>query len=376
MATKTKKRPTTIPGLEGLDLSGLSPDDVTSIRGQQALVYSPQLNQIRDLHRQLGDQYKQDLSSAGTNADSARMYATKAIPEVQQIFANAKTAAQAGTKTVNGVMDKYGAGDGADPFRRALAREQQSASDRIANEGAKAHQELKDRVTAAESGRQFAIAAAKKDYRKGKDTLSQKLLDILQEQGASTAGMAADIRSSKMQTVAAAEREQAKLDSKAADKAEKHDADESKRIKGVRDTTNSYVRKIADAEADWHSLANDGIPQTRWTQKEDKDGHKSWVQVPVIKDRQQTTARPTPSQIKVAMGEMRDANGHLKYTPGDVHIMLLASQGKPLDAAALAYLKRMKDTRIPRAWIDGTPEYRATLPENIPRGAEDRGRRG
>lgn len=379
MATKTKKRPTTIPGLEGLDLTGLSPDDVTSIRGQQALVYSPQLNQIRDLHRQLTDQYHSDLTSAGTNADSARMYATKAIPEVQQIFHNAKTAAQAGTDTVNGVMDKYGAGSGADPFRRALAREQQSAADRISTEGAKAQQELQDRVTAAESGRQYAITAAKKDYRKGTDTLSQKLLDILQEQGATTAGLAANIRGTKMSTAASVLKDQARLDAKSADKkaaadakaaeqARKDKAAETKRVAGVRTASGDYVNKVADAAAEWKRYTETGIavkipdPDNAGKQIQktyEADGVDSFGRK--VKAGDPVFRQATTNEIRNQLGTMRDTDGHLKYTPGDIHVMLLRRANKPLDAAALGYLRKLANhgVRIPRDWLQAAYGGRA-----------------
>lgn len=109
--------------------------------------------------------------------------------------------------------------------------------------------------------------------------------------------------------------------------------DEEKRIAGVRKATGDFKSKITDGIGDWDLLEREPVPVP---DKEDvKDGKK--IKVP------QKPRKATTDEVRRAMREKG-------YSAQEIHIVLLRRVGKPLDKAAIDYM-RSKGLRIPREWM-------------------------
>jgi hypothetical protein len=332
MATKTKtKKKTTV-----------NPDDLAIIAGQNAVTYGPQINQIRDLTRQADEQYRSDIEAAKSGAKSAIMYASNAIPTVGDIFNRAKADEAKSHKLVTAVV---GVPTANDPFSRALASEAEGQRNRTSTSRTGALTELQNRITGAAAGKQLAITQAKSARSKTRGLLSQKLQDILQEQGAVTSANLTTMRSDRAAARAKTRLEQDKLNAKdqtAADKAAAEKAKaKQKHQTEVHSATSDFTTRIENAMGTWDQYAKKTAPKT-----EIKEVGGKQVEQVVMQDGKPVMEPITPSEVKDLM---LDAG----YTPGEVHIALLRRVGKPMDAAAMRYLRGLKgkNIRIPRAWL-------------------------
>lgn len=336
MATKTKtKKKTTAPPI--------NLDDLAIIGGQNAVTYGPQINQIRDLNRQTDEQYKSDIEAAKSNSSSAQMYAKRAIPTLKDIYHDAAGENSRAHKLVTAVIGPQGN----DPFSRALASEAEGQRNRTTSGKAGSLSEMQDRITGAESGKQFAITQAKRERSKTKGLLSQKLADILQEQGAVTAAGLTTLRTNRdaltQKAQTEADKEQAKTDA-ATKKENAKKREQAAKHKGeVRTATGDLKKRIEDAIGSWAQFATNAAPRT---EIKEVDGKQVETIVLDPKTHKPVMDPATPSEIK---SMMIDAG----YTPGEIHIALLRRVGKPLDSQALTYIKAMKakGVRIPREWL-------------------------
>jgi hypothetical protein len=363
---KKKKTPT----------SSIPPADLAILAGRNAVTYTPQINQVRDLVRQSDEQYRSDIQAAKANAITAATAARNAIPQMRDIYGDARKDTDATHRTASAAVQ--GVGPAADVFSSAQAREQGAARDRLTSARSGALSELQNRIVGAESGRQLAITQARKERGKTRDVLSQKLADILQEQGATSTAALAEMQAGRDAATSKANEKAATQKAKDDAAAQKtKDAATLKRqehIKQVHTATGDYQNKIADAQADWDTFSRKKAPRTETVMENGKpkiDSKTGQVVTRTVVDGKGNVVYdyPTPDELRGMLANVRDANGHIKYTPGDIHIALLVGNGphhpgKPLDAAALAYLKKLAGhgVRIPRAWTQAAYGGNGTAP--------------
>jgi hypothetical protein len=168
----------------------------TKLAQQRAKVrFGPEHSTIGALIGQAQGALASDLSSADAAAKSAIHFAKKSEKPVRQVFAAARTQADAARSDVESAFGKLGGA--ADPFRAATAREQAGAAQRTALAGANALQELTQRKLEAKAGGQYARTAAKQEYRKTVGDLAARLSDLGDREGAFIAAEAGGLKQAR-----------------------------------------------------------------------------------------------------------------------------------------------------------------------------------
>lgn len=336
------------------------------------LEYGPQRNQIRDLWGQTRTQYLNDLSGARQIATGIKTEAAAAEPKVQGIYHDAR----ADLKSSNSFVDKaLAATPGGTPtglsglVTQAMQRERGTA--RNANTAARAGAltELTNRASEAEAGKALAYRAAKGSLLSARKGLTQRLADLSGQSSAKMTALLADMDTATSNARATANKTltsgpyrghtQAAVDAaspgtlRAWERQNTKTAgtgggtkakDNTKHIESVRKESGDFRVRISDAASAWDQYARQRVPKMESVNVGGKD-----VERIVRKDGKPVYETPSPDEIRRQLLAA-------KYTPGEIHIALLRRVGKPLDQAAVNYLKGLagRGVRIPREWLEGT----------------------
>jgi hypothetical protein len=340
--------------------------DTATAQAQIDLQYGPQFRQVRDLWNQTHSQYLNDLSAARETSRAVQRQAKASQPVVQGIY----DTAQKGLKQSNSFVDKALAA-GTTPastsalgglLTQAMQRERGSANN--ANTAARtgALTELVQRASGAEAGKALAYNTAKSNLLSTRKQLTQRLADLTGESQSQMTVLTNQLSDKRDATRAQTQAAQDKIDAAAQKKADADKKAAKEHVDKVHTATGDYVNKIADAQADWDRFSRTKAPRTETVMENGKPKIDPQTGQVVTRQVVDTKGKPVydvpgPDDIRQMLAAVRDSNGHIKYTPGDIHIALLVGNGpshpgKPLDAAALAYLKKLAGhgVRIPRAW--------------------------
>jgi hypothetical protein len=354
------------------------------------LEYGPQFNQIRDLFGQAETQYRNDRVGARETAKAVQAEAKASRPVVKDIYRDARK----DLKSSNSFVDKAIATLDVPQtgltglLGQATQRERGTARTQNVAERRAALNDLVQRASSAEAGKALGYTLARQNLRSTNKDLTQRLVDLTGQSQSKLTALLGEMRTERAAVRQKAKEAQGKVNA-AADKTitsgvfrgltqgeldgmtakEKQDwiknhpttTPKGEKKINVKAETNAYVNKINDAVSDWRRLAVKTSTEPLQRVKKDSGGK------PVLDDKgnpiMQTVldsrgnpvyGKPTPSQIREMMLAVRDDNGHVKYTPGDIHVALLVGN-KPLDNAALQYLRRLrtKGIRIPHSWVTG-----------------------
>jgi hypothetical protein len=325
------------------------------------LEYDPQINVLRDAWGQSRTQYQRDLRMARNLNRSQQQVARTAEPKIRDIYKDARGSLAEGNSFVDKALAAAGPGTPtglSGLINQQIARERGAA--RNANTAAEtsARADLQSKITGAEAGKALAYTTAKSNLTSTRRDLTQKLSDLTGEKGKKLSLLLSGMVSERSAANAKAREKQADRDARAADKAakasekaaekaEKAKTEGAKHVGDVHTATGAYQNKISDAAKDWDSYVGRQIK----IKKIDPDTGQEVYDLGA--DNKPKTRKVTPAEIRSQLSKVRDAEGHLKYTPGDIHIMLLQRVGKPLDAEALRYLRNLnaQGVRIPREWL-------------------------
>jgi len=348
MATRTKKKKTTTKSLTALQQA----------QAEMDVKYKPQIDATQGLLGEAADQYKSDIQTAKNNATATQAYAkAQEAPTIERF----KTAlAQTGQNEANTASALEGVGPAADIFRRAITGTQGAARTALTGAGTRATQDLSDRQLAAQAGGIAAQGQARTDYRKTKGALTQQIKSLIGQQAADTMsrfGQIAEADAERQKDIdianigARARKYTADVGAtgrqNAADTKKK--AAEDKRLGGVRKATGDLKTSVADIADLWQGYAS----RVQYRPNPDKKTAAKFPYLnpdgnPVSLKEHAAAKRMTPQEIKDAIQKDTD------YDPGLVHIALLVRAKKPLDQAAVKYIKANPDWRIPREWLMNT----------------------
>jgi hypothetical protein len=187
MPTKTKRKPsrdTTI---------------ATALGDEQ---YGPQVSAVQDLFRQAKRQYAGDVDAAKANAAATIAAVRSSREPTRDIYAEAKrSAANTASEIDASVASRLGtANPVSDTFNASIARERGTQANRVSNERAGALNELQQREVGAQAGRQLGVNQARSEYGATRDTLSQKLEDIMGQRGAKIASELGKLQNKREET--------------------------------------------------------------------------------------------------------------------------------------------------------------------------------
>jgi hypothetical protein len=343
--------------------------DTATAQAQIDLQYGPQFRQVRDLWNQTHSQYLNDLSAARETSRAVQRQANASKPVVQDIYDSAAK----GLKRSNSFVDKALATAPAATapastsalgglLTQAMLRERGSANN--ANTAARtgALTELVQRASGAEAGKALAYNTAKSNLLSTRKQLTQRLADLTGESQSQMTVLTNQLSDKRDANRVTKDTAQAKIDAAAQKKADADKKAAKEHVDKVHTATGDYINKIADAQADWDRFSRSKAPKTETVMENGKpkiDATTGQIVTRQVVDAKGNTVYeyPKPDDIRQMLADVRDSSGHIKYTPGDIHVALLVGNGpshpgKPLDAAALAYLKKLAGhgVRIPRAW--------------------------
>lgn len=360
MATKTKKKPKT-----------KTPSALAQAQAEMDVKYKPQLDAAQGLLGEAADQYKSDIETAKNNSAAIQAFAkSQEAPTIDRYKTAADSVARDEANTATALE---GVGPSADIFRRAITGTQGTTRSQQTGAGTRASQALADRQTSAMAGGVAAQNQARTDYRKTKTGLTNQIQSLIGQQGADTiarfgqiaeqnaanqtdidvAKIAADAR----RDVAGAGATTAanKLKGAAAEK-------EQKRVTGIRKATGDMKQAVIDIAGKWDTLA--GRVGRRKNPAFDAKKPVTGENLPylnpngkpVLEKEHGAEVRMTPQAIRDELTQGENA-----VEPGLLHVALLVRAGKPLDAAAIRYIKANQDWRVPREWLP-----KAMTPKHLP----------
>jgi hypothetical protein len=350
MATKTKLKKKT-----------KTPSALEQAQAEMDVKYKPQINAAQSLLGEAADQYKSDIETAKNNTAAITAFAR--AQERPTIDRYKEAATQVAANEANTASALGGVGPASDIFRRAITGTQGTIRSQQTGAGTRASQALSDRQVAAQAGGIAAQQQARKDYRKTKNSLTsqiqsltgQRQADVINRFGQiaekdaerqkdiDVANIAADAR----RDVAGSSATNA-ANKAAAAKREK----EAKRVGGVRKATGDLKQSVANAVDQWDLLANAKAPKTN--PAFDKSKPLSETNKPYLNPDGNPVADPANAEQispSAAAIKARLTTGDKAIDPGVLHIALLVRADKPLDDAAIRYIKANPDWRIPREWL-------------------------
>lgn len=345
--------------------------DAQTAQAQIDLQYGPQFAQVRDLWHQTHNQYVNDLSAARETARATQQQAKASQPVVKKIYDTAEKSLDSSSSFVDRALAATtapGAESGLSGLlNTAMQRERGSAANANTAARTTSLNALVQRASDAQAGKDLAYSTAKQNLLSSRKTLTQKIADLTGEKGNALTVLTNQLADKRDATRATTQSAQAKTDA-AAQKRRQQLADAKQtHVEKVRTATGNYANKITDAASLWKQYSTQTVT--------DKNGNPIPIRDPVMENGKTKldkngnpmtkvrlgtdgkpvydTSTPTPSDLKQMLLAERDDKGHIKFTPGDVHIMLLRRANKPMDAEAMAYLRRMaaKGVRIPREWL-------------------------
>lgn len=156
-----------------------------------ALKFSPQRSALRESALEARENYANTVGAAKAAATLTQRATMAAKPQIQQIYAGAGAAQQAGTTLVSQALAQLGAG--ADPFKAAGATE---SAQQLANLGAASARDqamLHQQGVAARAGAQFAQTNAQATLQKAIRAIFSKNQSLGAEQGAFAASEAENL---------------------------------------------------------------------------------------------------------------------------------------------------------------------------------------
>lgn len=343
------------------------PSSLAQAQAEMDVKYKPQLDAAQGLLGEAADQYKSDIETAKNNAAAIDAYAeAKKAPTIER-YKDAQTA-QGGFEA-NSASALQGVGPASDILSRAITGEQGSLRSRLTGAGTRASQELDDRQTSALAGRIAAQQQARGDYRKTKSGLTAQIQSLIGQQGSDVIarfGQLAEADAERQKDInvakigADARRDVAGAGAKrAADAAAGKAADKEKaRIGGIRKATGSLKQDVTNLIGAWDSYAGQTNPQANYDPKTMKDQpYLNPDGNPVSDPNHAAQVKPTADQVR---SQLRKDLGK-DFDEGKLHIALLIRGKKPLDAAAIQYIKANPDWRIPREWLP-----KSMTPKNLP----------
>lgn len=150
-------------------------------RADANVKYGPQIYALGSLLDEARGTLTSDLGAADAASRSAIRAAERAELPLREIYATARGSAQTADRLVQ--QNLAGLGSAADPFRAALIGERTGENKRLTGASSAALADLESRKLDAQAGRQYARTQARADYRQTKNTLNQRLGELLGEQG-------------------------------------------------------------------------------------------------------------------------------------------------------------------------------------------------
>lgn len=333
------------------------PSALAQAQAEMDVKYKPQLDMAQGLIGEAATQYKSDIETAKNNQRAIDSYAeAKKAPTIDR-YKDAQTA-QTGYET-NAASALQGVGAGSDILKNAITGEQSSLRSRLEGAGTRASQELDDRQTSALAGRIAAQQQARGDYRKTKAGLTSQIQSLIGQQGADVIarfGQLAEADAERQKDIdvakigAKARTDVAGLGAKskadtAAGKAKEKD---QARIGGIRKATGALKQDVTNLIGRWDAYAGQTNPRANYDPKTMKDQpYLNPDGNPVSDPSHAEQVAPTAEQVRA---QLRKDLGK-DYDEGKLHIALLIRAKKPLDTAAINYIKANPDWRIPREWL-------------------------
>jgi hypothetical protein len=225
--TKTKKRTVT----------GVNARDVTIANALGDAEYGPQVSAVQDLFRQAKRQYAGDVDAAKANAAATIAAVHSKREPTRDIYAEAKRSADNTASDIDAsVASRLGTPSPvSNVFNASIARERGTQANRVSNERAGALNELTQREVGATAGRQLGINQARSEYGSTRDTLSQKLGDILGARGAKVAAAMGQLANKRDETSSKSAAAGAKINKYGISESEWQSMSQDARQKVIRD---------------------------------------------------------------------------------------------------------------------------------------------
>jgi hypothetical protein len=193
MPTKTKPKPKRKPSRDTTIATALGDEQ-----------YGPQVSAVQDLFRQAKRQYAGDVDAAKANAAATIAAVRSSRQPTRDIYAEAKRSSENTASDIDAsVASRLGTPNPvSNTLSASIARERGTQANRVSNERAGALNELQQREVGAQAGRQLGVNQARSEYGTTRDTLSQKLEDIMGQRGAKIASELGKLQNKREETAA------------------------------------------------------------------------------------------------------------------------------------------------------------------------------